>query len=519
MLLATVLLAAAAAPPASPLLDSQRRAQALLQAALQAHGGERAAGPLRVRYRGEVVADGQSLAALAPFESYPSLVEIVLDPASGLSAAYSENAISGDFRFFDRIVVRGGKGFSLDPLRNVYEDANAEPSFLLDRHLPHRLVQQALRAPASLRHLGVGEGGLERVSYASGGQLLTLAIDPATRLVRRLEQVSGFGPFGDGLREVEFADYGSEAGLPLPGAITTRSRNPVHGVVESRVQRDPAFGAGGAGAPAPADLELPPGAVKGDYSWRPPRGVELLAPGVHLLRNVSNTTGQWSYNVLAVEFADHLLVAEAPLSSAVSEDLLARLRQAAPGKPVRYVVQSHHHSDHLGGIRAYVAEGATLVLTPTAAPLVERIAAAHPTMSPDRLARRPRPPVIETLPARGSRTFKDATQEAVVFDVGPNPHAAQMLAVWLPAHGVLYQADLVNDGEYQVNATTRSFAAWLKGKGLEVRTLAGLHGRTLARADPGRGGGEAPAGGGRALGGAQNSTHVPAPVSRARAYT
>jgi glyoxylase-like metal-dependent hydrolase (beta-lactamase superfamily II) len=476
MLLATVLLAAAAAPPASPLLESQRRAQALLEAALQAHGGEKAAGPVRVRYRGEAIADGQSLAALAPFERYPSLVEIVLDPAAGLSAVRSESAISGDFRFHDHTVVRGGKGFSLDPLRNVYEDATGEPTFLLDRHLPHRLVQQALRAAASLRHLGVGEGGLERVSYASGGQLLTLAIDPKTRLLRRLEQVVAFGPFGDGLREVEFADYGSEAGLPLPGAITTRSRNPVHGVVESRVQRDPAFGAG---APAPADLVLPPGAVKGDYSWRPPRGVELLAPGVHLLRNVSNTTGQWSYNVLAVEFADHLLVAEAPLSSAVSEDLLARLRQAAPGKPVRYVVQSHHHSDHLGGIRTYVAEGATLVLTPTATPLVERIAAAHPTMSPDRLARSPRAPVIETLPARGSRTFKDAAQEAVVFDVGPNPHAAQMLAVWLPAHGVLYQADLVNDGEYQVNATTRSFAAWLKGKGLEVRTLAGLHGRTL----------------------------------------
>jgi glyoxylase-like metal-dependent hydrolase (beta-lactamase superfamily II) len=469
-----LLFALSAAPAESPLLESQRRAQGIVEAALQAHGGERTAGPLRVRYRGEVISEGQSLAALAPFERYPSLAEIVLDPAVGLALVRSESAISGDFRFPDRTVLRGGKGFSLDPLRNVYEDASGDP-FLLDRYLPHRYLQQALRNAASLRHLGA-EGAVERVSYAGGGQLFTLAIASGTRLLARVEQVAGFGPFGDGQRELEFGEYAAEGGVALPGSITWRSRNPVHGVVESRVQRDPAFAAP---APAPADLELPAGAVKGDYSWRPPRGVETLAPGVHLLRNVSNTTGQWSYNVLAVEFADHLLVAEAPLNSAVSEELLARLRQVAPGKPVRYLVQSHHHSDHLGGIRAYMAEGAALVLTPTAAPLVERIAAAHPTLNPDRLGRSPRPPLIERLPARGSRVFKDASQEAVVFDVGPNPHAAEMLVVWLPAHGVLYQADLVNDGEYPPNATTRSFLAWLRAKGLAVRTLAGLHGRTL----------------------------------------
>jgi hypothetical protein len=54
-----------------------------------------------------------------------------------------------------------------------------------------------------------------------------------------------------------------------------------------------------------------------------------------------------------------------------------------------------------------------------------------------------------------------------------------MLVVWLPAHGVLYQSDLVNDGEYPPNATTRSFLSWLRGKGLDVRTMASLHGRTL----------------------------------------
>lgn len=476
LLVAWVLAVAAGPSPAS--LESQQRAQAAVEAALQAHGGERAGGKLRVLYRASLVSEGQSLAALAPFEPYPFELEIALDPAAGLVFVRTDSAISGDFRFPNRTVLRNGKGFSLDPVRNVYDEASGDPG-ILDRYLPHRVLQQALRGAASLRHLG-SEGGAERVSYATpNGQLLTLALDPRTRLLAGAEQVVGFGPYGDGVRELEYADYLRDAGFPLPGTIAVRNRNAVHGTVENRYRlaqatADPAV--------APADLELPAGAAKGDYSWRPGFGVETLAPGVHLLRNVTATTGQWSYNVLAVEFADHVLVAEAPVSSAVSEQVLGKIREVAPGKPVRYVVQSHHHSDHLGGIRVYVAEGATLVLTPAAAPLVERIAAAPSSLSPDRLARSPRKPVIEAVPARGSRAFKDARQEAVVFDVGPNPHAPEMLVVWLPGPGVLYQSDLVNDGEYPVNDTTRSFVAWLRGKGLAVRALASLHGRTLDEA-------------------------------------
>jgi glyoxylase-like metal-dependent hydrolase (beta-lactamase superfamily II) len=477
LLVAWVLAAAAAPPPAS--LQSQQRAQAVVEAALQAHGGERAAGTLHVLYRASLVSEGQSLAALAPFETYPFEMEIALDPAAGLVFVRTDSAISGDFRFPNRTVLRKGKGFSLDPLLNVYDDAGGEPGGLLDRYLPHRVVQQALKGAASLRHLG-SEGGAERVSYATpNGQLLTLAFDPRTRLLTGAEQVVGFGIFGDGLRELEYADYRSEAGFPLPGTIAVRNRNAVHGTVENRYRLERASAE--AAVPA-AELELPAGAAKGDYSWRPGFGVETLAPGVHLLRNVTGTTGQWSYNVLAVEFADHVLVAEAPVSSGVSEQVLARIREVAPGKGVRYVVQSHHHSDHLGGIRAYVAEGATLVLTPAAATLVERIAAAPSSLNPDRLSRSPRAPVIEPVPARGSRVFKDARQELVVFDVGPNPHAPGMLVVWLPGPRVLYQSDLVNDGEYPANETTRSFVAWLRGKGLAVNTLASLHGRTLGEA-------------------------------------
>lgn len=91
-----------------------------------------------------------------------------------------------------------------------------------------------------------------------------------------------------------------------------------------------------------------------------------LAPNVWLLENVSHTTAQWSYNVLVVALDDGVLIAEAPVDSATTERVLEKVRELVPGKPVQYVVQRHHHSDHLGGIRPYVADGVTILTGATA---------------------------------------------------------------------------------------------------------------------------------------------------------
>ena len=37
--------------------------------------------------------------------------------------------------------------------------------------------------------------------------------------------------------------------------------------------------------------------------------------------------------------------------------MLDAVRRTVPGKPVRYVAFSHHHDDHGGGLRPYIAEG------------------------------------------------------------------------------------------------------------------------------------------------------------------
>ena len=84
--------------------------------------------------------------------------------------------------------------------------------------------------------------------------------------------------------------------------------------------------------------------------------VERAADGVWLL-------GGGSHNSVLIEMRDHSILVEAPLYDGRSLAVLAEAQRLAPGKPVRYVINSHHHFDHSGGLRAAVAAGATLVVS------------------------------------------------------------------------------------------------------------------------------------------------------------
>jgi glyoxylase-like metal-dependent hydrolase (beta-lactamase superfamily II) len=210
-------------------------------------------------------------------------------------------------------------------------------------------------------------------------------------------------------------------------------------------------------------VELPPPSAPGDP-------VRQLAENVWMVRG----GGYWS---LVVGYADHVLVVEAPGGG--TGEVLSKIRELAPGKPVRYVIPTHHHDDHAGGMRDYIAEGATIVTTAGNRSYFERMARARPTIRLDALARAPRPPRFEILADR-RRVFSGGGPTVEIRDIGPSPHADEMLIAWLPDQGILFQGDLLNLAAGIVypntaNATTAHFAQWLDRTGLEVKILAGVH--------------------------------------------
>jgi glyoxylase-like metal-dependent hydrolase (beta-lactamase superfamily II) len=174
------------------------------------------------------------------------------------------------------------------------------------------------------------------------------------------------------------------------------------------------------------------------------------------------------------------MVVETPGNDNTSREVIARVKELMPGKPIKYAAVTHHHDDHAGGIRTYIAEGATVITTPGLRPFFERVAAARNfTLNPDTLARAPRPLSLETL-QQGKRVFTDGAQTIELYDIGRGPHMDEMIVAYLPKEKIIFQGDLLNrpeDGRAAPgNATTAHFADWLRKSGLAVERIAGVHG-------------------------------------------
>jgi glyoxylase-like metal-dependent hydrolase (beta-lactamase superfamily II) len=128
--------------------------------------------------------------------------------------------------------------------------------------------------------------------------------------------------------------------------------------------------------------------------------------------------------------------------------VIAEVKRTIPGKPIRYLVNTHHHWDHLGGTRTYVAEGATVVTHESNRNYYERVVFAPRTqvLQPDRLSLHPfattgpGPSPIETV--RDRHFITDGQRMLLLYHVEGLQHAADMLIPYLPQERILINADL-----------------------------------------------------------------------------
>ena len=190
--------------------------------------------------------------------------------------------------------------------------------------------------------------------------------------------------------------------------------------------------------------------------------------------------GGGSHNSVAVEFRDHVAVIEAPLNEERSLAVIGEVNRLIPNKPIRFVVNTHHHWDHLGGIRTFVHEGAAVITHEGNRPYYQEVLRARPwVLQPDRFSLHPPEEwsegyIFET--AREKYVLADDTRTVELYSVAGLAHAAGMLMAYFPKEKIVVQADLYNPQAAAPNASNRTFYQNLQRLKLDVTTIVGIHG-------------------------------------------
>jgi glyoxylase-like metal-dependent hydrolase (beta-lactamase superfamily II) len=161
-----------------------------------------------------------------------------------------------------------------------------------------------------------------------------------------------------------------------------------------------------------------------------------MAPGVY---DVGTGEGETSY---LVEFADYSVLVEAPGNDARSEAVMAAVKQALPAKPIRYVINSHTHTDHAGGLRWFVGEGITVITQEQNKAYLERIYKNSHSLNPDHLAQTGKTPKFETVADK--RVISDSMNTMEIYHIAGSYHDPALLMVYLPKQKILMEADAYN---------------------------------------------------------------------------
>ena len=343
----------------------------------------------------------------------------------------------------------------------------------------------------------VGGKRYQAVQYRGENGTYIVMFDPATKLpaivrTRDFDQLMGDADF-----DATLSDWRDVNGFKLPFHIvhslngvkifdTTITEYRTNAAQPTDVFNIPAALRGKAAKPAPIG--------KTPYQWI----VRRLATGFYLdsdalytddggslkltdvAPNVSLATGG-SHNTLVVATNNYLVAFEAPGDDGQSQAVIDMAKQKYPGKNFRYLVLTHHHIDHSGGLRAFVADGATVVVGKGDGAFFRKVLSAPAGMNPYPLKGTVTPKVIEVA---DKWTVNDGGREIGAF-VLDNPHAQGYLIPYVPDAKLGFVTDLWNPGPPVMN-TNPNMVAVVRGvekAGIQPEKFAGGHGAVGNYAD------------------------------------
>ena len=345
----------------------------------------------------------------------------------------------------------------------------ATPIATADRQLQIWLTPHGFLKGAVANKAVVKRGKVTTVTFTAPGKSRVVGTISADNLVEKVDSWLDNPVLGDMLVETTYSDYRDFGGFRFPTKIVQKQGGfPVFELTVTEAK-----------ANVTLDLAVPD-AVRQAALPAVQVTPQKLADGVWYL------TGG-SHHSVAVEFADHIALIEAPLNEERSMAVIAEVKKLNPTKPIRYLVNTHYHFDHSGGLRTYVAEGATIITHQSNEQFYKQTFKAPHTLNPDRQSRENRRGKIMAIGAK--HVLTDGARTVELHLIQGSPHNTGILMAWLPKEKLLVEVDvytpLAPDAQppSTPNAAAVNLYDNIQRLNLDVNQIAPLHGRLVTVAE------------------------------------
>ncbi len=347
--------------------------------------------------------------------------------------------------------------------------ASAQPGALAERNAeiwstPQGFLRAALANSARTTTLKDGAA----VSFTIDGKYRYVGQINAHNQLERVRTWIDNPVLGDTLVETRFSGYKDFNGVQFPTHIVRlQGGHPVLDLTVDAVRANPALALS---TPAEVEKDAPPVKVTSTK----------LADGVYYF------TGGTHHSVV-IEQHDHIVVVEAPLNEERSLAVIAKIHETIPNKPIKYLINTHAHFDHSGGLRTYVDAGATVLTHAANRAYYQGVWAAPHTLNPDLLAGSKKAARFDTFTQK--RVLTDGNRAIEIYPIDGNSHNDAFALVYLPAEKILIEADAYNPvastqaptaapNPYSVNLYEN-----IEKLKLDVDQIAGLHGPRVVKLD------------------------------------
>ena len=291
--------------------------------------------------------------------------------------------------------------------------------------MPHGFLRAAATKNATVAAKTIGGKKYSVVSFTGDNKARVNGYINDQNMIERVETSIDNAFLGDMPFEAIYSNYKDVGGAQFPMHIVQKQGGyPIFDLNVTDVK-----------ANAPVTIQPPQGRGGAPAAAaNPPATSEKLGDGVYLI------TG--GYAVIAVEFKDHIALIECGQNEPRALAVIAETKRQIPGKPIKYLINTHSHIDHSSGLRPFVAEGSTILTHQVNKAYLEKVLAMPHTLNPDTAQAAKKKPIVEAVGEK--KVLTDGAHTIELYHLQNFLHHEGMLVAYLPKEKVLLEADGYN---------------------------------------------------------------------------